>query len=188
MLNEQYKEYKNEIPMNTIRTWGSLLMKNLPWEYVGWSGEAKEPYRHWAAYPDFEGEIVKIWEALNYSFQEDGFNLSPERIIANLFAHGDSSWLHKDCESDSAWTAILYLNDYWDPNWHGGTVLMEKGEALKYFNPTPGKFILFKSNLLHGPVPVSREAVFPRFGLTFQCDNNGKTENTFTVRGSTSKL
>ncbi len=96
-----------------------------------------------------------------------------ERVIANLFAHGDSSWLHKDCESDNAWTIILYLNEAWDPNWHGGTVLFNTSqEPITYFAPTPGKFVLFKSNLMHGPVPVSREAPYPRFGLTFQCKTN----------------
>lgn len=167
-----YREYLNEIPINTIRSWSQLLMKELPWEYVGWSGAPKEPYRHWAAYPDFEGEIAKIWAALNYSFKEDGFNLTVERVIANLFAHGDSSWLHKDCEQHDAWTIILYLNEAWDLNWGGETILADNNEVLKSFAPTPGKFIIFKSNVLHGPRPVSREAPYPRFGLTFQCKTN----------------
>jgi hypothetical protein len=169
---QSYREYVGEIPHNTIKTWNSVLMDKMPWELVGWSGAPKEPYRHWAAYPPMEGEVARIWEMLDFSFKEDGFNLRPERIICNLFAHGDSSWLHRDCDSDTAWTAIVYLNDFWDANWHGGTVLMDEGEAIKYFSPTPGKFILFKSNIVHGPVPVSREAPYPRLGLTFQCDSN----------------
>lgn len=172
MQDIQYREYLGEIPMNTIRTWGSLLQTNLKWEYIGWSGEPKEPYRHWASYPELGGEIAKIWDTINFSFKEDGFDLRPGRIIANLFAHGDSSWLHKDCESDNAWTAIIYLNDFWDLNWGGETILVENNEIVKAFAPTPGKFILFKSNMVHGPRPVSREAPYPRFGLTFQCDSN----------------
>lgn len=167
-----YREYLGEIPLNTVKSWGGSLLKNLPWEFVGWSGDAKEPYRHWASYPDFGGEIEKIWNTINFSFKEDGFNLKVERVIANLFNHGDSSWLHKDCENDSAWTAIVYLNDYWDLNWGGETILVKDNEILKAFAPTPGKFILFKSNMVHGPRPVSREAAFPRLGLTFQCDSN----------------
>lgn len=172
LTSQPYREYVGEIPHNTIKTWNEVLMKNMPWELVGWSGAPKEPYRHWAAYPPMEGEVARIWDMLDYSFKEDGFNLIPGRIICNLFAHGDSSWLHKDCESDTAWTAIVYLNDFWDLNWGGETVLVENGEILKAFAPTPGKFILFKSNMVHGPRPVSREAPYPRLGLTFQCDSN----------------
>ena len=168
----EYKEYIGEIPINTVRTWNEVFMKKLPWELVGWSGAPKEPYRHWAAYPPREGEVARVWDMLDYAFKEDGFNLSPRRVIANLFAHGDSSWLHKDCESDTSWTAIVYLNDYWDLNWGGETVLVEGNEIIKAFAPTPGKFILFKSNIIHGPRPVSREAPYPRFGLTFQCDSH----------------
>lgn len=167
--SESFREYLNEIPFNTVRNWSTTLLSGLQWEFVGWSGEAKEPYRHWASYPELKGEIRKIWDAINYSFKEDGFNLRPERVIANLFNHGDSSWLHKDCDQDDAWTAILYLNEQWDLNWGGETILVESNEILKSFAPTPGKFVLFKSNILHGPRPVSREAPFPRFGLTFQC-------------------
>lgn len=167
-----YKEYRAEIPLNTLRTWNEKLMKNIPWEYVGWSGAPKEPYRHWAAYPPLEGEIQNVWEMVNFSFKEDGFNLRPDRVIANLFAHGDSSWIHRDCDSNTAWTAIVYLNDRWDIDWGGETVIVEDGEIIKSFAATPGKFILFKSNLLHGPRPVSREAPYPRFGLTFQCESN----------------
>ena len=167
MQETPYREYIGQVPANTIRTWYEVLMKNMPWEFVGWSGEPKEPYRHWAAYPPLEGEVARIWDLLDDSFRQDGFDLKPGRIIANLFAHGDSSWLHKDCES---WTAIIYLNDFWDLNWGGETILVEGDEIIKAFAPTPGKFILFKSNIVHGPRPVSREAPYPRLGLTFQCD------------------
>lgn len=183
--NSCYREYMNEIPMNTIRTWGSVLQKNLPWSYMGWSGEPKEPYRHWACYPELSGEVKKIWEAINVSFKEDGFNLVPNHIIANLFNHGDSSWLHKDNDSDTSWTVILYLNDFWDLNWGGETILVEDNEILKAFSPTPGKFILFKSNMVHGPRPVSREAPYPRFGLTFQCNDDNNIQRILSTEVST---
>lgn len=172
MQATQYKEYIGEIPHNTIKTWNEVLMKKMPWELTGWSGAPKEPYRHWAAYPPMEGEVERIWEMLDYSFRADGFNLKPGRIICNLFGHGDSSWLHEDSDRDTAWTAIVYLNDFWDLNWGGETILVENNEILKAFAPTPGKFILFKSNLTHGARPVSREAPYPRLGLTFQCDSD----------------
>lgn len=175
-MQDTYREYIGEIPLNTVKTWSNLLQKKMDWQYIGWSGEAREPFRHWAAYPEMEGELRTIWDAINFSFQRDGFNLRPERIICNLFAHGDSSWLHRDCDSAESWTAILYLNERWDLNWGGETILVEGEEILKAFSPTPGKFILFKSNMIHGPRPVSREAPYPRFGLTFQCTNDSNLQ------------
>src|SRR3546814_10461221 len=70
----------------------------------------RSPYRHWAAYPEFKGEIVNIWECINFSFKEDGFNLKPDRIIMNLYGHGDSSWLHKDTE-DPSWRSEEHTSE-----------------------------------------------------------------------------
>lgn len=172
MQNIQFKEYIGELPFNTIKAWNNLLLNELKWEYIGWTGEPKEPFRHWASYPENEGEILKIWDTLNYSLKFDGFNLKPNKVIVNLFSHGDSSWIHTDTDEDNTYTVLLYLNDYWDINWGGETVLVENNEILQSFSPTPGKFIVFKSNILHGARPVSREAPYPRMGLVFQCDNN----------------
>lgn len=172
-MSEVFREYKNEIPMNTIRSWGSTLLKELKWEHLGWTGHPKEPYRHWACYPELDGIIKNIWDTMNVSFKEDGLELKPERVIANLFNHGDSSWLHKDCDDNTAWTALIYLNDYWNKGWYGGTIVYPDDDSTPiYSEPTPGKFILFKSNLLHGSCPVSREADFPRFGMAIQCGGN----------------
>lgn len=168
MQNEKYKEYIGEIPHNTLRTWYAQLMADTPWQHVGWAGAAKEPFRHWAAYPEFGGLIKTIWDCMNFSFKQDGFNIKPDRVIMNLYNHGDSSWLHKDTDKPS-WTAMIYMNDYWDLNWGGDTVLVEDNEIVKAFAATPGKFIIFRGDMLHGARPVSREAPYPRFGIAFQC-------------------
>ena len=189
MHSELYKEYKNELPLNTIKVWNKVLLENLDWQHTGWSGDMKEPFRHWASYPSFEGDVKKIWEAISPSLVEDGWNLKVDRVIANLFNHGDSSWLHKDCDKETSWTVIVYLNDFWDPNWHGGTAIVENNDVSAYFHPTPGKFIIFRSNLLHGATPVSREAAFPRFGLTFQThDHNVQRLSQIEVSSVPAKL
>lgn len=171
---KSYFEFIGEFPRNTITGWGAELRSSLQWDcFGGATGLAGEPYRHWAAYPELVGPVAKVWDAVHGVIQEEtGKVLSPDNIIANMFSHGDSSWLHTDSKSDTAWTAIIYLNWMWDINWGGETVLVEGDEILKSFAPTPGKIILFKSNILHGARPVSREAEFPRFGLTFQCELN----------------
>jgi hypothetical protein len=172
----RFREYRNEFPVNTIKAWSKQLEEQAKWSFSGWTGEPKEPLRHWAYVSDYEstGILGEIWVAIASGLREDGFNLKPQRILMNLFNHGDSSWLHKDSQYSKDWTVILYMNDYWDINWGGDTVLVEDNEILHSCAPTPGKMFLFRSDLLHGARPVSREAPFPRFGLTYQCAGNAE--------------
>ena len=168
-------EYNNEIPLNTLKSWREVILDTAKFEHSGWTGAPKEPYRHWCYTPDYEGVYKKIFECLNESFVEDGFKLKPERLLLNVYNHGDSSWLHNDSDLETAWTTVLFLNEYWDINWGGDFVIVKNNEIYKAFAPTPGKYILFKGNLLHGARPVSREAQFPRMALAIQCINNSKT-------------
>lgn len=170
----RFREYRNEFPINTIKAWGKQLEEQAKWSYSGWTGEAKEPLRHWAYVVDYEpvGLFREIWTAISSGLEQDGFRLKPQRVLANLFNHGDSSWLHTDSKSSKDWTVILYMNDDWDINWGGETVLVEDNEIIHSCSPTPGKLFLFRSDLLHGARPVSREALFPRLGLTYQCAGN----------------
>lgn len=165
-------EYKNEIPLNTLKTWRDSILESAKFQQVGWTGNNKEPYRHWAAYPNMSDTIYKeIFDCMNISAKEDGFNLHPCRAIVNMYNHGDSSWLHSDSSTEDAWTLLLFMNEYWDINWGGDFILSENNEILKAVAPTPGKFILFKANILHAGRPVSREAQFSRMALAIQCIN-----------------
>ena len=162
-------EYRNEIPLNTLKSWREQILATAKFKPEGWTGIAREPFRHWAAYPEFTGVYEEIFECLNESFKQDGFNLEPERAIVNMYNHGDSSWLHQDGSGDQHWTALLFMNEYWDLNWGGDFVLVKNNEIYRATAPTPGKFVLFQGNIFHGARPVSREAQFPRIGLAIQC-------------------
>jgi len=178
----KYKEYRDEIPYNTLKTWSRKLMNNADWKFIGWTGNAKEPLRHWASYPELEGVLKDLWEFINASFIEDGVFLKPQRTILNLYNHGDSSWMHVDSEDPDDWTAIVFLNEHWDINWGGDFSLVEGSEILQSFAPTPGKFVLFKSNILHGARPVSREAPYPRFGVAFQCKHDSNVQGLSSLK------
>lgn len=171
-----YFEYNNELPLNTLKSWRESILATANFQPIGWTGLPREPYRHWAAYPDPNSELYRsIFECLNYSFKLDGFKLKPEKVIVNMYNHGDSSWLHRDCETGECWTVLLFMNEHWDLNWAGDFVLVKDNEIYKATAPTPGKYILFKGNILHGARPVSREAEFARMGLAIQCSNSLKT-------------
>ena len=167
-------EYPNEIPLQTVKTWREAILSTARFEHTGWSGAPKEPYRHWCYTPALDGVYYEIFECLNESFKADGFNLKPARCIVNLYNHGDSSWLHTDSNLANNWTTVLFINEYWDLNWGGELVLIKDNEIHKAWTPTPGKFVLFRGNILHGPRPVSREAEFPRMGVAIQCINDSR--------------
>lgn len=171
-----YFEYRNEIPLNTLKVWREQVLATANFQPIGWTGLPREPYRHWAYYPEYADVYKSMFECMDYSFREDGFNLTPERVIVNMYNHGDSSWLHTDCSQGTCWTAIIFMNEYWDKNWGGDFVMVDsEGEILHSCAPTPGKFILFNGTILHGARPVSREAEFARMGIAFQCINTLKT-------------
>jgi hypothetical protein len=172
-MNDYY-EYRNEIPLNTLKAWREEILSTAKFEHNGWTGAPKEPYRHWCYAPEYEGIYKKIFECLSESTKEDGLNLVPERLLLNVYNHGDSSWLHTDTDKSGYWTMIFFLNDYWDINWCGDFVLIKDNEIYKSFAPTPAKFVVFEANILHGARPVSREAEFPRMALAIQCINNSK--------------
>lgn len=167
-----YKEYRNEIPLNTLKSFSRDLLDGAHWQHIGWTGNAREPYRHWASYPNMEGTVKKLWDFVNDSLILDGLSLKPQRTILNLFDHGDSSWIHHDSEDPKDYTVVVFLNEHWDINWGGDFVLISGNEIIQAFAPTPGKFVVFQSNILHGARPVSREAPYPRFGVAFQCKND----------------
>lgn len=167
-------EYNNELPLSTLKSWREEILSTAQFTHTGWTGAPKEPFRHWCYAPVYEGVYRSIFECLNESFKEDGFNLKPNRLLLNVYNHGDSSWLHTDTDNGDNWTAILFMNEYWDINWHGHFIMVKNNEVLKAFSPNPGKFILFKNSILHGASPVSREAQFPRIALAIQCKNENK--------------
>lgn len=169
-----FYEYKNEIPLNTLKAWREVILAHEKFQPSGWTGLPREPYRHWAAYPEYSGVYKEIFECLNESLEADGFKLKPFKLIVNMYNHGDSSWLHKDGEEDNLWTVLLFMNESWDINWGGDFVLVKDNEIYKAVAPTPGNFVLFQANILHAARPVSREAQFARMGLAIQCTNHLK--------------
>lgn len=168
-MEEPFREYLGEIPFNFLKATYETFMEETPWKFQGWTGYPKEPYRHWAHYPTLEDKTTKtLWECVEPAFSE--LKLKPHSIVLNLFNYGDSSWVHVDSEVPGHYTALVFLSPTWDVNWGGEFALFAAdNEIIQSFYPTPGKIVLFKSNIRHGARPVSREAPVPRMGIAFQC-------------------
>lgn len=157
------------------------------WKFCGWTGNPREPLRHWAAYPPVEGLVKQIWDFINEDLEDAGIFVTPERAIMNLYNHGDNSWIHRDGNESEDWTVVLFLNEQWHYNWGGDfTIIHDNGEdIIASFLATPGRFVAFRSNLLHGARPVSRDAPFPRFGIAFQCKHDSNSSRLSSVGLST---
>lgn len=168
--------YEYKLPLNTIKVWREEILSNTKFEFIGWTGDSREPYRHWAAYPDISEFYNTVFNCLHVDFNLEGLDLVLDRIIVNTYNHGDSSWIHSD--GKTGYTSVLFLNEYWNPNWGGDfSIFSEQNEIIYSTLPTPGKFILFPSSERHAARPVSREAEFPRLAVAFQCTERSKKQN-----------
>lgn len=168
----EYAVLNDVIPYNTVDSLYKELLGTIDWRLQGWTGDLREPLRHWAAYPDYDDKshLGRLWEEVRDAVAADtGIHLVKHRTILNLYSFGDNSWIHPDSAAGNEYTVVGFLNPHWDLNWGGDFALVKDGEILQAFAPKPGKFVIFKSSMLHGARPVSREAPVPRFGVAFQC-------------------
>lgn len=88
----------------------------------------------------------------------------PEIAYINLFDHGDNSCIHTDREG---YTAICYMNPYWNWNWGGETMFYEGDEVMHCQLPKGGDVVFFNGHHPHRAGLVSSNAQFPRMGLTY---------------------
>ena len=147
------------------------LMQNTKWKFDGASGRPDEIFRHWCNYDytiENNSDIKTVWEHVQSQIP---VKLTPQRTILNVYNHGDTSYTHIDAPK---WTIIVYMNPVWEMDWGGYTVftnrLMEKIIYAAY--PLPGSFIMFRGSIMHRPTAVERNALVPRMGLTFQCEES----------------
>ena len=74
---------------------------------------------------------------------------------ANSNFYGDSLYPHKDSDIVGRVSGLYYLNPEWKLNWGGETIFYNsKNQAEFCVSPSPGKLVLFESDILHrGSVP-----------------------------------
>lgn len=82
-----------------------------------------------------------------------GIPLSIERMWFNITYNGKKTqhWLHKDDNSNSAKSILLFMTPIWQPDWRGSFYV--DGEEFKF---KPGSAVIFDSNEYHqGEAPES---------------------------------
>lgn len=98
------------------------------------------------------------------------------RVYVNGYTYGTDAYMHRD----DAWirevygdvlteTAIVYLNDEWNPDWAGETVILDElGEIEKSVLPKKNRVLVFDSNKLHAARPLTRVCPELRKVLVFK--------------------
>jgi SM-20-related protein len=91
------------------------------------------------------------------------------RCYLNGYTYGTDGYFHADSQRPDEHTTILYVNDYWDPDWAGETVFLGgDDEILKAVLPRRNRAIIFPSDTLHAGRAVSRKCVILRKALVFK--------------------
>lgn len=79
------------------------------------------------------------------------------RYYLNAHTYGTDGWPHTDTERTGELTSVLYLVPAWKPEWGGETVVFNNsGDIETSVLPRPNRLLVFPSDRLHSPRPLSR--------------------------------
>ena len=144
-VSDTYKYFKYGWPSNTGHQ-----------EFLHWNHNICDAPR--GAYFDMRsvGGWTPLLEDIHQELEMDGWGI--QRAYINGYCFGNDAAAHTDSINQKVpqKTAIIYLNDEWDINWGGETVIFENDEIIKSVLPKEGRVFLFDSTLLHGARPLSK--------------------------------
>jgi SM-20-related protein len=91
------------------------------------------------------------------------------RCYLNGYTYGTDGYFHTDSDRSDEHTAILYMNDKWDPDWGGETAFLDAhGEIVKAVLPKKNRVVIFPSHVRHAGRGVSRKCVVLRQTLIYK--------------------
>jgi hypothetical protein len=104
-------------------------------------------------------------------------NIIPSAVYFTLLMGNERNLIHKDRyrffpKSEKSYTLLLYLNNIWNPEWHGATLFYSDDYSNYIFGSLPkrNKAILFESNIKHSIEPFFQDLSGPRIILVCQFD------------------
>tara|TARA_R100000654_G_scaffold63779_1_gene91111 strand:+ start:19 stop:561 length:543 start_codon:yes stop_codon:yes gene_type:complete len=116
-----------------------LSINNFPGMLVEQEGQTHSPY--------LSGYFQCLTSIITSAFQAKyNFNLPDNIFRIHLGAKNNKSetLFHSDMKDSQSWTILGFLTPVWKAE-YGGQINIE-GEEIEY---RPGRFIVFKSNILH---------------------------------------
>jgi hypothetical protein len=110
--------------------------------------------------------LMRAWEFLRDSQLANDVLI---RCYLNGYTYGTDSYFHLDSQRPDEHTTVIYVNDYWDPDWAGETVFLDaRDEIVKSVLPKVNRAIIFPANMKHAARGVSRQCPVLRKTLIFK--------------------
>jgi Rps23 Pro-64 3,4-dihydroxylase Tpa1-like proline 4-hydroxylase len=93
-----------------------------------------------------------------------------QRAYVNCSAHGDSYYMHRDCEpADHHVTALYYANTQWHPDWGGETIYYNDDEDAELaVSPRLGRLVVARGAILHRGTVPTRICYEQRYTLAYK--------------------
>jgi hypothetical protein len=154
-----------------------------PLLYGARSNFASDPHGHWSR--DFVGAGPENLADVADRFPADATTAPIEaawrlltgrrlkqhvliRCYINGYTYGTEGYFHADSKRPDEHTVILYLNNYWEPDWAGETVFLGGADVIKAVLPRPNRAVIFPSRIEHSARSVSRKCMVLRKTLVFK--------------------
>jgi len=97
----------------------------------------------------------RVWQNIKNIYNLD--NMILLRCYMNAHTYGIDGYIHTDSSRDDEWTIVTYLNEKWDPNWAGETIVLDNNnDIIKSILPKRNRAIIFPGNMKHAARSVSR--------------------------------
>ena len=156
------------------------LLDMASWSY-GWPSNKNMPYGHWNAdftntglenTVDVSGKLLPamkhMWNEVNEVMFDNQATLV--RCYANRHTFGTEGYIHTDTEREGDLSCVVYMDEEWNVDWGGETVLYnaDKTEIIKSVIPKYGRTVMFAGNLPHCAKPVARICPTVRTTLIFK--------------------
>jgi SM-20-related protein len=158
----------------------NVYLSGRPWTY-GWKSNDDIGFGHWNAditqtlktnptdvSDRLPFELVTMWNKINHGIF--GGKAMLTRCYANQATHGIEGYIHTDTTRQEDHTVVVYMNETWDTNWGGETVLYTpdlKSIAVSYI-PQYGRIVVFPGIIPHKASAVSRICPVARMTLMFK--------------------
>jgi hypothetical protein len=144
--------YKNVLSNEYFTELSDRLAKSKSWEFSNSSGSI--PFERDDSYHFWYNDLTQDFDFTNTVFEKicnlTNKNFKLHTVNANGQTYGQPGHLHIDMDIPEAYTFLLYMNNYWNVEWGGSTVIYDHvNNDVEQVLPIPNTGILFKGNLLH---------------------------------------
>jgi SM-20-related protein len=155
-----------------------------PMEYGARSNSRTDPHGHWSRKfaPGGPFNLADISNALDADPRLAPINATwkhirdtqlEDRILIrcylNGYTYGVDGYFHRDSRRADEHTAIVYMNDQWEPDWAGETVfLADDGDIARSVLPHRNRAVIFPASMQHAGRSVSRKCTALRRTLIYK--------------------